>query len=143
MIRRIFPRHKACPDQAGFIRRGLAFSFDATVIAVLSLLIYLVFFEIKAKATGEPGIIAQVSQAIKEGSGVSIRTKEDKSDERIMKQSFLKIIKERIPEKEYELAKEMSVEEFYNTYEKEFIAAGYKHRFIYVDVIPYGKIRCK
>jgi len=133
MMSRLFPRHKVRPDQAGFIRRGLAFSFDAIVIAVLSLLIYLVFFEIKAKATGKPGIIAQVSQAIKEGAGFSIRTKEDKSDERIMKQSFLKIIKKRIPEEEYESAKEMSVEELYYTYEKEFIAAGYKHRFIYVD----------
>jgi len=130
---RLFPRHKARPDQAGFIGRGLAFVFDAMIIGLLSLFVYLAISEIKALATGEPGIIAQASQAFKEGAGFLIRMKEDRNDERSLKYSFLKILKERIPEEGYERAKEMSAEELYRAYEKELIAAGYKHRFIYVD----------
>ncbi len=130
---RPFPRHKVRPDQAGFIRRGLAFSFDAVIITLLSLLIYLVISEIKAAASDEPGIIAQASQAFKEGAGFSIRMREDKADERIMRSSFLKVLKERLTEEEYKRARDMSAEVLYHTYEKQLIAAGYKHRFIYID----------
>jgi len=133
MMSRLFPRHKARPDQAGFLRRGLAFSFDAMVIGLVSLLMYVAVIEIKATASGEPGIIAQASQAFKEGAGFSIRMREDRNDERILKSSFLKILKERLPEDEYDRAGDMSAEELYNAYEKELIAAGYEHRFIYVD----------
>ncbi|MFZ2055009.1 MAG: RDD family protein [Candidatus Aminicenantales bacterium] len=133
MMSRLFPRHKARPDQADFIGRGLAFSFDAMIIGLLSLLIYLVVIETIALASGEPGIIAQASQAFKEGAGFSIRMKEDRNDERILKSSFLKILKERISNAEYERAKEMSAEELYHTFEKQLVAAGYKHKFIYVD----------
>jgi uncharacterized RDD family membrane protein YckC len=122
---RLLPRNKVRPDQAGFVRRGLAFSFDAMIIGLLSLLIYLTIVEIKALATGEPGIIAQASQAFKEGAGFSIRMREDKADERTLKSSFLKILKDRVSEDEYERARDMSSEEL--------IAAGHKHRFIYVD----------
>ncbi|MDH4271217.1 MAG: RDD family protein [Candidatus Aminicenantes bacterium] len=130
---RLFPRHKARPDQAGFVRRGLAFSFDAMIIGLLSLLIYLAVMETIALTSGEPGIIAQMSQAFKEGAGFSIRMREDRDEERILKSSFLKILKERISEPEYERARDMSAEELYHTYEKQLVAAGYKHRFIYVD----------
>ncbi len=130
---RFFPQHKVRPDQAGFVRRGLAFSVDAVIISLISLLVYLMISEIKAAASDEPGIIAQASQAFKEGSGFSIRMREDKADERIMKSSFLKILKERLTEEEYERARDMSAELLYHTYEKQLVAAGYKHRFIYVD----------
>jgi uncharacterized RDD family membrane protein YckC len=133
MMSRLFPRHKALPDQAGFIHRGLAFSFDAMIIGLLSLLIYLTIVEIKALATGEPGIIAQASQAFKEGAGFSIRMREDRNDERILKSSFLKILRERLSEEEYERARDMSAEELYRAFEEQLVAAGYKHRFIYVD----------
>jgi len=132
MFSRLFPRHKVRPDQAGFIRRGLAFTVDAAIVGFLSMLIYLVYFEIKASISGEPGIITQVSQAIKEGSGFSIRMEEDKNDERIMKQSLLKILRERVSKEEYARAVAMPAEELYHAYEQEFIAAGYKHKFIYV-----------
>jgi len=132
MFSRLFPRYKARPDQAGFIRRGLAFSVDAVIIGFLSVLIYLIYAEIKASVTREPGIIAQVSQAIKEGSGFSIRMEEDEADERIMKQSLLRILGERVSEEEYARAKDMSAEELYHAYEEEFAAAGHKHKFIYV-----------
>lgn len=132
MLSRLFPRHNARPDQAGFVRRGLAFMVDAVIIGILSVLIYLIYAEIKASVTGEPGIIAQVSQAIREGSGFSIRMEEDETDERIMKQSFLKILKDRISEEEYASAQGMSAEELYHAYEQEFAEAGHKHRFIYV-----------
>jgi len=105
---------------------------DAAIIGILSMFIYLVYFEIRASVTGEPGLIAQVSQAIKEGSGFSIRMEEDKNDERIMKQSLLRILKENISEEEYAGAEEMSAEELYHAYEEEFAAAGHKHKFIYV-----------
>jgi uncharacterized RDD family membrane protein YckC len=130
---RLFPRHKARPDQAAFIRRGLAFSLDVTIVGLLSLLIYLAVIETIALATGEPGIIAQASQAFKEGAGFSIRMREGGNDERILKSSFLKILKERVSEEEYERARGMSAEELYHAYEKQLVAAGYKHRFIYVD----------
>jgi uncharacterized RDD family membrane protein YckC len=132
MYSRLFPRHKARPDQAGFIRRGLAFSVDAAIIGILSMFIYLVYFEIRASVTGEPGLIAQVSQAIREGSGFSIRMEEDKNDERIMKHSLLRILKERISDEEYRSAEEMSAEELYQAFEQELIAAGHRHKFIYV-----------
>ncbi|MGB7295210.1 MAG: RDD family protein [Candidatus Aminicenantales bacterium] len=132
---RLFPRIKARPDQAGFIRRGLAFSFDAVVIGLLSLLVYLAIFEIRAAASGERGIISQASQALKEGSGFSIRMREDRPAERALKESFLKILKESISEAEYERAGRMSAEELYHAFEKELVAAGYKHRFIYVDEV--------
>lgn len=133
ILSRILPRHKALPDQAGFIRRGLAFTFDVSIISLLSLSLYLAFHEIKAKASGEPGLIAQVSQALKEGAGVSIRMKEDKNEEKTLKYAFLKILKGKIPSEEYELAKKMSSEEIYHAYEEEFIAAGHRHRFIYLE----------
>ncbi len=133
MMSRFFPRHKARPDQAGFVRRGLAFSFDAMIIGLLSLLVYLTIIEIKALATGEPGIIAQSSKAFKEGAGFSIRMREDKNDERIMKSSFLGILRERLSEEEYERARDMSAEALYRAFEEQLEAAGYKHRFIYVD----------
>ncbi|MBN2245411.1 MAG: RDD family protein [Candidatus Aminicenantes bacterium] len=132
MFSRLFPRHKARPDQAGFIRRGLAFSVDAAIIGILSMFIYLVYFEIRASISGEPGLIAQMSQAIKEGSGFSIRMEEDEADERIMKQSLLKILKEKISEEEYGRAEDMSAEELYHAYEQELIAAGRRHKLIYV-----------
>ncbi len=133
MTTRLFPRHKVRPDQAGFIRRGLAFSFDAVIISLLSLLIYLVISEIRAAASAEPGIIAQAARAFKEGAGFSIRMREDKADERIMKSGFLKVLKEELTEEEYERAREMSAEEIYKTYERPLVEAGYEHRFIYVD----------
>lgn len=133
MIPRLFPRHKARPDQAGFIRRGLAFSFDAMVIGLLSLLIYLAIVEIRAAVSGEPGIIAQAFQAFEEGAGFSIRMREDRNDERIMKSTFLKALKERISTERYERARDLSAEELSRSFEKELAAAGIKHRFIYVD----------
>jgi uncharacterized RDD family membrane protein YckC len=135
MMSGLFLRQKARPDQAGFIRRGLAFSFDAMIIGLLSALAYLAVFEIRAAASGKPGLVAQASQALKEGAGFSIRMREDKSDERAVKQSFLRILKERISEVEYERAGKMSAEELSHAYEKELAAAGYKHRFIYVDEV--------
>jgi hypothetical protein len=45
---RLFPRHKARPDQAGFVRRGLAFAVDVVLIGFLSMLIYLAYVEVKA-----------------------------------------------------------------------------------------------
>ena len=133
MTARLLPRCKARPDQAGFIRRGLAFLLDLAIIGILSLLLYLAISEIRARITGEPGIIAQASQAVKEGAGFSIRMREDKNDESVMKSTFLKILKERITEQDYERAREMSAEELYRAYERHFVAAGYKHRFIYMD----------
>jgi len=130
---RLLPRHKARPDQAGFIRRGLAFSFDAVIIGLISLFLYLAVSEIKASVSGEPGIIAQASQALKEGAGFSIRMKEDQADERVMKSSFLRTLKARISEQDYERARDMSAEEMYKAFEGQLLAAGYKHRFIYVD----------
>ena len=132
MFSHLFPRYKVRPDQAGFIRRGLAFTVDAVIVGFFSMLIYLVYFEIKASVSGEPGLIAQISQAIKEGSGFSIRMEEDKNDERIMKQSLLKILSERISYEEYTRAEDLSAEEIYHAYEKEFIAVGHEHKFIYV-----------
>lgn len=50
-----------------------------------------------------------------------------------MKYALLEILKERIPEKEFKLAEKLSSEEIYSIYEKEFIAAGHKHKFVYLD----------
>ena len=130
---RLLARFKARPDQAGFVRRGLAFSIDALIIGLLSLLVYLAVFEIRAASSGEPGIIAQASQALKEGAGFSIRMREGKNEEKALKESFLKILKGRISEAEYDRAARMSAEELYHAFEEELVAAGYRHKFIYVD----------
>lgn len=132
LIARLFPRHKACPDQAGFIRRGLAFIVDGAIIGLLSVLVYLAYFEIKSSISHEPGLIAQVSQAVKEGSGFSIRFEEDEADERIMRQYFLKVLRGKIPDEEYAGIKDMSAEEIYHAHEQELVSGGHGHKFIYV-----------
>lgn len=133
MFSRIFPRYKAHPDQAGFFLRGFAFTIDTIIIAFLSLLIYGIYSEVKSTATGERGLISQLYQALKEGSGFSIRLKEDKNAEEGLKHALLEILQEKIPENEYKLAEKLTAEEIYQAYEKEFIAAGHKHRFVYID----------
>jgi len=133
MFSRIFPRHKALSDQAGFVRRGLALTTDTIIIGFLSLLIYGIFSELKSMSSEESGLISQLCQALKEGSGFSIKLREDKKSEKLQKDTFLEILKARISENEYRLAEKLSAEEIYRAYEKEFIAAGHKLRFVYLD----------
>lgn len=130
---RIFEKYKAHPQQAGIFRRGMAFIFDWFIIFLISILVYLVFDEIQAKASGEAGFISRVSKAIKAGENVSIRLSENESADMAVKSNLLKILKERVTAEEYAAAKKKSSEEIYHEYEEEFIAADYLQRFIYPE----------
>jgi hypothetical protein len=111
----------------------MAFIFDWFIIFLISILVYLGYDAIREKAGGEAGLISRVSQAIKAGEHVSIRMSENESADLSVKSKFLKILEERVTAEEFEAAKRKSSEEIYHEYEAEFIAAGYRHRFIYLE----------
>lgn len=73
---RLFPFHKARPDQAGFFRRFLAFTIDSFIIVIIAFLIYLVYVEITAAIKKEPGLVAMAIKAIKEGGSFLVATEE-------------------------------------------------------------------
>lgn len=129
---RLFPRHKARPDQAGIVRRGLAFGVDLAIVGVLSFAVYLAIAEIGAAMSGEPGIVAQVREGYREGGGFTIRIGEEESEERALKDSFLKSLRPMLSEAEYERLLDMSAGEIYSIHQAELAAAGLEHRFIYV-----------
>jgi len=65
-LKKLFPRRKAHPDQAGFIRRGLAFCFDLMIIYIISALIFIGFSEFRAWIQGEPGPISLIIDSFSE-----------------------------------------------------------------------------
>jgi len=111
----------------------MAFIFDWFIIFLISILVYLAFDDIKAKASGEANLISRISQAVKAGEHVSIRLRENESADAAVKSNLLKILKERVTAEEYAAAKKMSSEEIYHEFEEEFIAADYRQRFIHLE----------
>jgi len=120
---RLFPRHKARPDQAGFVRRGLAFSVDALIIALVSLMVYTGYAEIMARMKKEPSPLSRVAKALKEGSSVSINLNEGVTTTHDKKTEYLNLLKNRIPDEDYQKATGMTAEEINKIYRKEMAAA--------------------
>lgn len=123
MFSRLFPKHKARADQAGFIRRGLAFGLDALIIAILSSIVYSGYTELMARLRNEPSPVSKTVQALREGESATwspdqgLRTGPDK------KQEYLELLKDRLPEGEFQKARTMAAREIEKNYETALAAA--------------------
>jgi len=71
--KRFLGRARASPDQAGFVRRGLALLVDFATVMILSVIIFLAFSEIRAAGRGGKGEWTKLKEAIRAGSSVTIR----------------------------------------------------------------------
>lgn len=65
-------RHKARPDQAGFLRRFLAFVIDNLIIMLIALMIFFLISEIAAARRGEKGEFSRMLGALKKGESIVI-----------------------------------------------------------------------
>lgn len=110
MFSRLFPRHKIRANQAGFIRRGLAFGLDTLIIAILSSIIYAGYTEPMARMRHEPSPVSATIKTLEEGGSAvwtpekGLQTIPDK------KQAYLDLLKGKISEEEYQKAAAMSAE---------------------------------
>lgn len=107
---RLFPCHKARPDQAGFLRRLFAFTIDSIIIVILAFLVYLVYIEIAAAFKKEPGLVAMAIRAIKEGGPFLITTEEQELDQ-FLKKVYLQELEKKLSPEEYNRAKGMTFQE--------------------------------
>jgi hypothetical protein len=123
MFSRLFPRHKARPDQAGFIRRGMAFGVDALIIAVLSLIVYTGFSELRARMKKEVSPLSRVVQVLNEGGSASVNLNEGIITRQGKKAEYLSLLKKRIPDEDYQKATGMTAEEIHKVYRKELAVA--------------------
>ncbi|MDD8019980.1 MAG: RDD family protein [Acidobacteriota bacterium] len=124
MFSKLFPRNKIQPDQAGFIRRGLAFAVDAAIITVLSLLVYSGYAELKARLRHETSPAGQVAKTLSKGGNITISTETGISVEQEKKMALLDLLKGRIPYEQYQKATAMTDEEIASKYPKELAAAS-------------------
>ncbi|MGQ9800482.1 MAG: RDD family protein [Candidatus Saccharicenans sp.] len=116
MFSRLFPRHKARADQAGFIRRGLAFGIDALIIAVLSSLVYTGYAELRARLKHDPSPVSIAIKALEDGSETSLTLERGLQVEQDKKQGYLDLLKGRITEEEYQKAESMTANEIEKNY---------------------------
>ncbi|MGB9907527.1 MAG: RDD family protein [Candidatus Saccharicenans sp.] len=116
MFSRLLPRHKVRADQAGFIRRGLAFGLDALIIAVLSSLVYTGYAELRARIRHEPSPVSRTIEALEKGGEASLTLERGLQVEQDKKQEYLDLLQGRITEKEYQEAKAMTVKEIEKNY---------------------------
>ena len=116
MFSRLFPRHKVRADQAGFIRRGLAFGLDALIIAVLSSLVYTGYAELRARIRHEPSPISGTIKALEEGGDASWTLERELQVEQDKKRGYLDLLKGQISEEEYRTAESMTVKEIEKNY---------------------------
>jgi uncharacterized RDD family membrane protein YckC len=119
MFSRLFPRHKVRADQAGFIRRGLAFGLDVLIIAVLSSLVYTGYSALRARMRHEPSPISGAIKALEEGGEASWTLERGLQVEQDKKQEYLDLLKGQISKEEYRAAESMTVKEI----EKNFAGA--------------------
>ncbi len=105
------PRAKAHPDQAGFIRRGLALGVDIIIITIISFVIYVGASESLSGITGEPGIVSQIVDAFSNDKSVSVVLGSEEQSEGAIKSTYLEVLEERLDEEEYALARDMNAEE--------------------------------
>jgi len=124
------PLNKICPDQAGSLRRFLAFSFDMIIITLLSICIYLGLSEVTATKRGKPGVLTQIVDAFKEGSSITMTLGSKKSSEKIVRDAYLDILKDQLSPEEYKRAKEMSPEEMKGAFPEALESGKKKHKVI-------------
>lgn len=74
-------KHKARPDQAGFFQRFLAFTIDALIIMLISVVVYFSISEIAAARRGEKGDFSLMLESIKKGESVVVGLNETRSAE--------------------------------------------------------------
>lgn len=123
MFSRLFPRHKARADQAGFVRRGLAFGLDALIIALLSSVVYSGYSELMARIRHEPSPVAGVVSAFKEGESVTWPPPKEKPTAPDKKQQYLDLLEGRLPDEEFQKAATMTAEEIRKNYRTALAAA--------------------
>jgi len=121
---KLFPVNKIRPDQAGFIRRGLAFTVDGVIIAILSMMVYSGYVGLKARIRHEPSPLSQTIQALSKGGNISISTQTGIKADQDKKTALLDLLKGRLPDEEYQKAAAMTEEEIVNKYPKEIAAAS-------------------
>lgn len=107
----VFPRNKAHPSQAGFIRRGLAFGLDALIIAMLSSVVYAGYSELMARIRHEPSPVSRTIQAVREGESATWSPEKGLQARPDKKQEHLELLKNRLPDEEFQKAAAMSPEE--------------------------------
>jgi len=123
MFSKLFPRNKVQSDQAGFIRRGLAFAIDGIIISILSGLVYSGYAELKARVQHQPSPASRMIEALNKGEDVSVSAEGGIKVEPDQKTTLLDLLKGRIPDEEYQKATAMTDEEILNKYPKEVAAA--------------------
>lgn len=103
-------RRKIHPQQAGFLRRGLAFGLDVVIMFFLSVILYLLMLELIGFAGGTGGPVSDTFRAIRAGKEVSTTVDfHGKTEERV-KAFTLRLLKPRLGEEEYRLAEKMTAE---------------------------------
>lgn len=116
MFSKLFPRHKARADQAGFVRRALAFGIDALIIGVLSSLVYTGYAELRARLKHEPTPVSRAIKALEDGSETSLTLERGLQVEQDKKQEYLDLLKGRITEEEYQKTESMTANEIEKNY---------------------------
>ncbi|MGB4704297.1 MAG: hypothetical protein WBI18_04380 [Candidatus Saccharicenans sp.] len=101
MLRKLFPRHKVRPDQAGFIRRALAFGFDALLIAIISSVIYTSYSELRARLMDRPSPVSSTLKILEEDGSAARSPKKGLETAPDKKQEYLNLLRGKIPEEEY------------------------------------------
>lgn len=115
-IAAIFPRNKAHPSQAGFIRRGLAFGLDALIIAILSSIVYSGYAELMARLRHEPSPVSRTVQAIREGESATWSPEKGLQTGPDKKREYLEILRDRLPDEEFQRAAALTAEEIEKNY---------------------------
>ncbi|HRD02037.1 MAG TPA: RDD family protein [Candidatus Saccharicenans sp.] len=123
MFSKLLARNKVQPDQAEFVRRGLAFAIDGAIISILSILVYSGYAELKARIQHQPSPAGQVMEALSKGEDVTVSAEGGIKVEQDEKAALLDLLKGRIQDEEYQKAMAMTDEEILNKYPKEVAAA--------------------
>lgn len=125
-----FPCNKSHPLQAGFFLRSFAFILDLVFILMISLIIFVSFTEIRSLWSEKKGVISEYISAHKKGASVSLVISSEKDVENVRKRAYLKILKKRLSDEKYEMAKEMSSEEMKGAFPEEIAESQSEHKVI-------------
>lgn len=118
-------RYRAHPQQAGFVRRFLAFAVDTLIVTLTSIIVFFAYNEIAAGLNGRTGEFSRFVRAMKEhasvivlprGTSAAMSIGNPKEAEGEFKSAYLKKLRERLTAEEFDRANVMSLGEL----EKEF-----------------------
>ena len=122
MLARLFPRHKARADQAGFIRRALAFGLDGLLIAILSSIVYTGYSELMARIRHEPSPSSRSVRALREGESLTWSPEKGLQTGADKKKEYLELLKNRLPAEDFEKAGGMTAEEIEKAFKGHLVA---------------------